>query len=403
MARTFDEYVEEAVERGWWNDHMPEKPPQVLIEVGGNLLRRQRGGQRMLLEHLWPKLKLIVSVDWRISTTGLYSDIILPAAQHHEKVNFPYTTPDVMNLTLSDRITEPMGESLSEWNITLRLAKKLDERARARGLTEYKAPDGTTVRLDTLYDSITFGGTLVDEDDVIDEMVRDSAVMGTLPPGTTLETLRESGFTRFTDWGASPLAMAQASDLKPDETHAPFRWQTEKKQPFPTLTRRAQFYIDHDWFLEADEALPRHKNAPSHGGDHPFEVTSGHPRSSVNSMNSVNELTLGANRGQPTIYVNDRDAEARDIVDGNDIRVYNDLASMVVSARVTPTVRPGQLVMYNGSEPYQFRDWQDFANLEPGLVKWLHFAGGYGHLQYRSMHWQPIPIDRGVRVDITAL
>jgi hypothetical protein len=33
------------------------------------------------------------------------------------------------------------------------------------------------------------------------------------------------------------------------------------------------------------------------------------------------------------------------------------------------------------------------------MVKWLHFAGGYGHLQYRGIHWQPIPIDRAVHVD----
>ena len=34
------------------------------------------------------------------------------------------------------------------------------------------------------------------------------------------------------------------------------------------------------------------------------------------------------------------------------------------------------------------------------MVKWLHFAGGYGHLQYRALHWQPVPIDRGVRCDV---
>ena len=34
------------------------------------------------------------------------------------------------------------------------------------------------------------------------------------------------------------------------------------------------------------------------------------------------------------------------------------------------------------------------------MVKWLHFAGGYGHLRYRALHWQPVPVDRAVRVDI---
>jgi hypothetical protein len=37
------------------------------------------------------------------------------------------------------------------------------------------------------------------------------------------------------------------------------------------------------------------------------------------------------------------------------------------------------------------------------MVKWLHLAGGYGHLRFRPMCWQPVPIDRGVRVDVTKI
>jgi DMSO reductase family type II enzyme molybdopterin subunit len=403
MQRPFDAYVDEGLEKGWWKGLVrpaPDNPPRVLFEIGGNLLRRQRGGQRMLLRHLWPKLDLIVSVDWRMSSTGLNSDIVLPAAQHYEKPNFPYTTPDVMTLTLSDRAVEPQGEARSEWQISLMLAQKVSERAKARDLVELPAANGGTVRLDRLYEDISFGGALKDDDAVIDEMVRDSAVMGNIPADTTLATLREQGFVRFTGWGRSPMALAQASDLRPDETHSPFRWNTEKKQPFPTLTRRAQFYIDHDWFLEAGEELPVHKDAPAQGGDHPFEITSGHPRWSVNSMNSTSKIILNTLRGEPVVHLNDRDAASRGIENGQDIRVYNDLASVVVQARVTPAVQPGQLIMYNGFEPYQFQGWQDFSNVEPGMVKWLHLAGGYGHLRYRALHWQPVPIDRAVRVDV---
>jgi len=403
MKRSFDEYLQEAVDEGWWTGTVqppPDMPPRVLIEIGGNMLRRQRGGQRMLLENLWPKLKLIVSVDWRLTTTGLFSDIVLPAAQHHEKPNFPYTTPDVMNLTLADKAVEPAGESRSEWQITLMLAKKLAERAKARGISEVTRPDGATVRLDTLYDDISLGGALADDDAVIDEAIRDSAVMGTIPADTTLAKLREKGFVRFTGWGRSSMALAQASDLRPNETHSPFRWQTEKKEPFPTLTRRAQFYIDHPWFLEAGEELPIHKGAPKQGGDYPLEITSGHPRWSANSMNSTNRILLQTIRGEPVAHINDGDAEARGIENGGDMRVFNDCAEIVVQARVTPAVQPGQIIMYNGFEPYQFKNWRDFSNVEPGLVKWLHLAGGYGHLRYRALHWQPVPIDRGVRVDV---
>ena len=82
------------------------------------------------------------------------------------------------------------------------------------------------------------------------------------------------------------------------------------------------------------------------------------------------------------------------------IRIFNDDATTVIQARVTPAVRPGQIVIYTGFESYLSPDWKDFANLETGMVKWLRLAGGYGHLRYRPLMLQPTPIDRGVRVDI---
>ena len=403
MKRSFSEYVQEAIDRGWWQGSQypaPESPPRVLFEIGGNMLRRTRGGQQQLLKHLWPKLNLIVSMDVKMTTTGLWSDIVLPAAHHYEKPNFPYTTPNVMNLTLSDRVVEPPEDTKSEWQFALALARKVSERAIARDFVEFPSRLGMPVRLDKLYEQISVDGYFDRDDTVINEMVSDSAVMGTIPADTTLASLRETGFVRFTDWGRSPMALAQASDLKPNETHSPFRWQTEKKEPFPTLTRRAQFYIDHDWFLEGGEELPVHKEPPSQGGDYPLEMTGGHPRFSANATNMTNRIILNMQRGGPTAYINDADAARRGIEDGDAMRVYNDQSEAFLEARVTPSVRPGQVVMYNGFEPYQHEGWQDTSNIEPGMVKWLHFAGGYGHLRYRALHWQPVPIDRGVRVDI---
>jgi hypothetical protein len=71
-----------------------------------------------------------------------------------------------------------------------------------------------------------------------------------------------------------------------------------------------------------------------------------------------------------------------------------------VAAKVAPGVRPGQVIVYNGWEPYMFRGWRGPMDIEPGLVKWLHLAGGYGHLRYWFLEWQPTPADRAVRVNI---
>jgi DMSO reductase family type II enzyme molybdopterin subunit len=403
MKRTFDEYIDEGIERGWWEGfRTPDEktPPQVIFEIGSNILRRTRGGQDILLKDLWPKLKLIVTWDWRISTSGLYSDYILPCAHHYEKPNFCYTTPHVMNLTFSDKAVEPPGEAKSEWQIAQALTKKIEQRAKARKFVEYQTPRGMTVRLDNLVGPLTTGGAFADDERLMDEMVRDSAVAGVLPKGTSLATLRKKGFVRFIDWGLSSMALAQASDLKPDEAHAPFRWHTQKKVPFPTLTRRAQFYIDHDWFLEAGEELPVHKETPKQGGDYPFLLTSGHPRWSIHSMNMTDPVILETHRGYPFMFMNPDDARKRGIENDEEVRVYNDVSSIDIAVKISPTVRPGQLIIYNGWEPYQFSKWKGAENVEPGMVKWLHLAGGYGHLQYRSIHWQPVPIDRAIHLDV---
>jgi anaerobic selenocysteine-containing dehydrogenase len=404
MTRAFDDYVRESTERGWWKGVThpgQDYPPRVYIEVGGNSLRRTRGGLRKLSRSLWPQLKCIVSVDWRMSTTGAWSDYVLPAAHHFEKVSFPFPTPWMMNVAIGDRIVEPAGESRGEVEIALALAEKVQERARAREITSSRDAKGTVRRLDDFADQYTGGGARwLDEETIARAWVEDSVASGNLEPGTTIEALRERGYVRFASWGSGPSAHSQASDVLPHETHNPFRWHVEKKVPYPTLTRRAQFYIDHSWFIEADEALPRHKDDPPQGGDYPFVMTSGHNRWSIHSMNIADRVLLQTHRGAPVVLLNDADASRLGIADGDDVEVRNDLGAFVAAAKVTPGARPGQVISYNGWEPYQYKRWESAADLEPGMVKWLHFAGGYGHLRYRPLQWQPVPFDRGVRVGV---
>lgn len=117
-------------------------------------------------------------------------------------------------------------------------------------------------------------------------------------------------------------------------------------------------------------------------------------------MNHTSRIMLGTHRGHPVMYMNPDDMEGRDLRDDDEACVFNDLAEMRIHVRRSPGTRPGQVVIYNGYEPFQFKDWIGPENIEPGMVKWLHFAGGYGHLQYRGLHWQPIPIDRAVHVEV---
>jgi DMSO reductase family type II enzyme molybdopterin subunit len=403
MRRPFEAYMQEATEKGWWAGvDRPSKdaPPRVLFQCGGNTLRRVRGGQNMLLEHLWPKLRKIVTLDPRMSTTALFSDLVLPVANQYETPRFAIASPHTLLLNFCDKAVEPVGESKSEWEICLRLARKIAERAKARGLDAYSDRTGVTRHFSKLPDGYTLEGVLETEEDACEEMLQDTAYIGTIPKGTDLATMRKKGYVRFIDWGISPYGVNMASDLPADETLNNCRWHTEKKLPYPTLTRRAQLYIDHPWWLEADEALPTHKENPRMGGDHPFVMTSGHNRWSIHSINITNRLLLQTHRGRPHALINSQDARERGIEDGDEVRVWNDMGEFLVPAKVAPNVMPGQVIVYNGWEPYMFRGWHGPMDVEPGLVKWLHLAGGYGHLRYWSLQWQPTPVDRAVRVNI---
>ncbi|MFV2089333.1 MAG: molybdopterin-dependent oxidoreductase [Pseudomonadales bacterium] len=404
LPRGFDDYMQEALDAGWWNTPSDD-PPRVLIECGGNMLRRTRGGKTALLDTLWPKLKMIVTIDFRISQTALYADYVLPAAQHYEKIGFSIPTPHVLNLNLSDKAAEPAGESKAEWDLYLALLEKFAERGKARGMTDYTSRNGTVFKLDELVDTFTMNdyyrneeGTF-DEERMADEGIRDSCLAGTLPMGTTLDTVREGGPVRFVDFGVTAMGSAQASPLEPDKTHVPFRNHTESGHPFPTYSRRAQFYIDHDWFLEAGEALPTHKPNPKMGGDYPLGITSGHNRWSIHAMNQANKVILGTHRGEPNIMVNTDDARARGVKDDELVRVFNDVGEFLVRVKIAPNVKPGQLISYNGWAGFQYTGWSGENETEPGMVKWIGFAGGYGHLNYLPTEWQPVPVSRWTRCE----
>jgi anaerobic selenocysteine-containing dehydrogenase len=306
-----------------------------------------------------------------------------------------------LNYVLCDRATEPEGDALHEYEIGIRQLEALERRAAARGMTEFTDLTGKKRSLQGLADMITHKGALRDQEKRIDEAVRDNAVYGVLPKGTTLETLREKGAVRYTGWGMVGHGLSQASTIEPDQTHNPLRWHTEDKIPYDTLVRRAQYYIDHEWFLEAGEELPTHKEPPPQGGaKRRFQMTSGHNRWSIHSMNMTNNIIQNTHRGEPFVFLNDKDAARLGIENGEQVRLVSDVGDCLIAAKLTPACRPNQVIVYNGFEPYMHENWYSQADLEPGHVKHLGFAAGYGHLTYRPLSWQPIPADRGVRVDV---
>ncbi len=65
-------------------------------------------------------------------------------------------------------------------------------RAKARGITVGRDRNGEPVHLENLGEMDHQGGDLADDAKLIDEVLRDSAILGTIPPDTDLEKMREA-------------------------------------------------------------------------------------------------------------------------------------------------------------------------------------------------------------------
>jgi len=397
LKRSPSEYLKQSLDSGWqFVSPPPGKPPRVIFEVGSNVIRRLRGYQA-LFKNLYPKLTAFVTLDSRMTTTAMYSDYVLPVTAWYERDEHKWNTPLMPFIHAGAKIAG-YYEAKSDWEITALLAKKIQERAKARGIAMVKDPTGQPHSLEHLYDEFSMGGKFgpTDENKVADSLIRMSSNL----KGVNWNELKEKGFARYTGVGRSAMSIGNACDIKPGETIAPFTWHTERKMVYPTLTRRIQFYIDQELYLELGEELPVHKDPPSSGGNYPLVLSGGHTRWSIHSAWRDDALMLREQRGEPVMYMSLADAQARGVADGDIVLVKNDVGSFEIQAKVSASTRPGQLIIYHAWENYQFRGRKGFQDVMPSPMNPIELAGGQFHLRPMSACLQPAFNDRDTRVEV---
>jgi DMSO reductase family type II enzyme molybdopterin subunit len=389
VPRPASDYLREALERGWFRVRpAKDKPPRVLVTSGVNPLRRWPAPQ-IVERVLWPKLRLIAAIDFRLSSTGAKADLLLPAAGYYEKRGIKYAVALAPYVVVGDSAVPPLGESKGEWEITALLARRLQERARDRGL------DGESAHI---YDRFTEDGRFGPDDDeaVLDQILRTSSP--TRDVGW--EEARRRGTIPVRSVGGWDTTSAIGSEVEPGGTLTPSRIHVDEKHAWPTLTGRQQFYLDHPWFFEADEVLPRWKPLPSPGGEHPIRLSGGHARWSIHAIWRGHPDLLRLQRGGPSLWMSVEDARARDVKDGALVRVWNDHGEFRVAARVSPAMRSGEAFIYHAWEPYQFPGWRGNMEVVSSPYKPTHFVGDYGHLRYRVFACGPVHVTRGIPVEI---
>jgi DMSO reductase family type II enzyme molybdopterin subunit len=401
LPQGMEAYLRQAIDRGWTRIHPPEdRTPRVFIFTGCNPLRRWPAPQHAL-QNLWPKLDCIVSANFRMSTSGLFADYFLPVAGYYEKHGIKYGQSYLPYIVVSDQAVKPLGDSKTDWEAFGLISEAVARRAKERRVGPVRGFGDEPLDLTTVYDVHTANGEYDPHDPedpvkLIDSVFRNSPSVGSIGAQEALQL------------GAVPIVgparptpiYATYSDYDPKDTHWPHRWFVEKKMAWPTLTGRQQFYIDHDWYLEAGEELPVHKDPPHARSRYPLRINGGHNRWSIHAIWRDHDLMLRLQRGEPACFVNPSDCAQRGIADGDRVRVYNDAGAFEALAKVVPGVRPGEVIVYHAWEPYQHRGWK--GQQEPVEAPWkpIHLAGGYGQLHYRMFYGSPGHAPRGAPVEM---
>ena len=389
--RPVSEYIRESVNNGW----MPLYPkgtldngrqPKILFIWGANYLNQAKGPEFMIA-NLWPKLDLIVDIDLRMNTSGIYADVILPAASMFEK--WDLSTTDLHSfINPLTPIIPPQVESKTDWQIWKELARAL---ADTKFSFTDTLPDGFTITRDfsTLAEDFTANGAL-ESDKSAGQVVLDNSVE---TKGMTMDDVNIQP-RRYVATGEE-----WTSELKSDKAYYGFQRMYELKRPLSTLTGRQQFYIDHDWFLnEFHEELPVYK-PPIDDDKYPLRWLTPHGRWSIHSVWRDAKFQLRLQRGRPIVYLNPNDARARGLEDNDAIEVYNDNGTIIAHLCISNRIPAGVSLMYHGWERYNFKKG-GFQSPTTIHIKPTLLAGGYGQLRFKVNYWGPTGDQKDTRVEI---
>jgi nitrate reductase / nitrite oxidoreductase, alpha subunit len=388
-----DSYIRESVDNGW----MPLYPegtldngrtPKVLFVWGANYLNQTKGYEDVY-NNLWPKLDLIVDINFRMDTTALFADVILPAAGMFEKWDLSTTDLHTFIHPFTP-VINPMWDSRTDWQIWRGLARALQDTGLVMNDT---LPDGTTITRDfsTLqadFDGAIGGADLTDDKNVCQFLLDNSVETA----GLTMDQINaqpQRFLTTSEDW---------TSDLIPGEAYYGFQKMTEKLEPLPTMTGRQQFYIDQDLYLtDFNEELPVYK-PPVDADLFPLRWITPHGRWSIHSTWRDAKAQLRLQRGRPIVYLSPAEATARGLTDNDPIEVFNNHGSFVAFLCLSTRLPDGMALMYHGWERYTLKG--GFQSPTTIRIKPTQLIGDYGHINFRLNYWGPTGNQKDTQVQI---
>jgi anaerobic selenocysteine-containing dehydrogenase len=264
------------------------------------------------------RLELFVAVDFSMSPTCEYADVVLPAPTFWEKYDLVGTGCHPY-LQIQQPVISPQYDSKSEFWMVRELLKRLDpEKARFFEMTELEAIDLLLKTAGRETEGIT-----------VEKLLQGPVRLNVHDPeiGLDDQLLHKVPFP--------PRAL-------------PF--QVEQQREF-LKTGRMEFYKEEPIYQKMGETLPcwrpTFEHLPAEDQRLPLSIVTPHSKWRVHSTHSNNPLLLNVNR-KPVVEIHPRDAARRSIRDGDPVEVFNANGSYRLWALVTEAIKPGVVCVDHG-------------------------------------------------------
>ncbi|HNF76498.1 MAG TPA: molybdopterin dinucleotide binding domain-containing protein, partial [Thauera aminoaromatica] len=184
--------------------------------------------------------------------------------------------------------------------------------------------------------------------------------------------------------------------------------------PFRTLTGRAHFYQDHEWFLDFGEGfcaykppvdLKAHEKVPDSVRNKPHLTLSWitpHSKWGIHSSYQDNLRMLNLFRGGPYVWLSEEEAATIGIRDNDWVEAINANGATVARAVVSQRIPRGMAIMYHAQEKNVNVPGSNTTGKRGGIlnsvtrviVKPTNMVGGYAQLAYSFNYYGTVGCQR---------
>ena len=309
------------------NRHFPDI--RFVWWAGGANFTHHQDTNRLI--QAWQKPELVVISECNWTAAARHADIVLPATTSFER-NDLTMTGDYSNqhLVPMKRVVMPRDEARDDFEVFAELSERWEKGGRVR-FTEGKSE---LQWLETFY-------RIAGE--------RGASQQVTLPPFDKFweanqliempESERNAAFVRFEAFRADP----QANPLKTPSGKIEIYSERIASFQYPDCPPHPMWLTPDEW----------------HGNAQPgqLQLLSAHPAHRLHSqLNHTSLRERYAVAGREPLTINTQDAEARQIREGDIVRLWNQRGQVLAGAVVSDDIKPGVMCLHEGAWPDLDRD-----------------------------------------------